>query len=1620
MVFIQIRTSAIILLSIAFYFSCLAKCHVVTPLDKQKSLSVSDLLILPITRTGFSLHDVPSDPITVLQEEGYIDSIQTFSFVLPPNVSLSDIRFEQASSDDNVLNITRNNSAAGANMVIGSSESGPINITTTLVFDSMAGLVRYTLVASDRRNNEKIDLISVWYRVVGMTCYLEHPSGELEIVSGEANEFVVSFEQIMNGALIWQTFIKVFIQYADGSTSSGQMTSELSNSDSLKLTSKGIRGQITHDENYCDVGRIGSKSISGKPQLSLGCGCGFYYGPGNQLAFGFIFHNYRIGSFALHFSWMGINNGHQVLQSEYLELSLRVRITGTPPLVIVGIDPISMLLRKEGGEMRTIKMINVNLHDAIAFEVRVSRVSKSFKMIPKSYNSGKSPDFVDQVSVLTEPGSGVSLNWTLFFQTRNGSASKLPKRAKFHPSFVHLFSYDIEDLHIRSIEPQFANEDSDTIITIRGHFPYFNQDVDSVSFSGTRLPQSYLIFVSRWEMRFLLPKRYIFGSSYDFRVTVRIGFAESNHVLFSYLLRPTVSVRFYGVSLIAPDTYRLTDCSFAMFTIAIFPFSNLVQSFTWTLYRHNTDSNATSNLLDTEPALKDVDYSGQTIRLDSDILPSGSYIVKCDILLLKVVMNVEFFLVREHSLALGTTILPVGNQSLAEMGSTFRLTAIVNKPSCLTSNGQLLFEWEGFGQKSLYSPLLNETNNSAAIREGDLHGIRPSRLGLEFSVSREKITIGSHNVTFRAWVNGNESIFGEAQDTIHVHHGPLVAVIRSGEKRIVVNYLTTLTLYGNLSYDSSLHDERRFHNLSYQWKCSQSKTEGFLAADSGPCDGVLRPKDFSVAKFMVSLKELKSNPEIRFVRYSLTVRKDDRKSLSDSILVEIVDSGSLPHFDDYSIELSDADGNPMTWSKTEFYKEVFINVKASSNSSWSFDLVGPLTPDFLTYHSIIDHPAYYSPPSTIESDAGSSKPLGIRANILRPSTTYIIQITIFNERAKGELESFVSNTTSVSSTSNLHKPTNILIMLRTVESVVVHMSAPKPVMASSKDYFAIYGGVSTWEDYFFYQFLLTDQFGNEYCCGGCTGMDTTYFYFSREGDYILSILLTDKHGNVVTSTTSSDTIQLRDETTFFNLTTQSRSTVTLNEYKTRLEDDFMFGNDRQWLQTAHDTSILVVKQHLGLYRGTTKTETNQRILQNVEDGFAIERQLAQEMDIVMTIAENLTAVFCNSYPNTYFGKDGIVLLHRLSKMYLLGIESFYFLIEGASCSIKKTPSDAVVEVVTLMSTFISNLNRLARTWSKNAHSRRRLLHIVGQPANAVADLNIWTGDIMAYTAASGTIDGFSYDYDIGYEGVTGHITIIPASEASHLLESEVNGISRRIVGGRSDDELFYPRDSCILKLFKANGLRRRVFTFITLDNFVLLGFQDPPMRSNLVDKLYWIQIFERGPTGLLQAMSFRNKAYCYCWKLPVVRLQEELENAVDDMPGLYGFYDMKKFRIDANAKGEVYNYDYRISKTSDYNTSEGWVEGCQIDVGLVSTTVVSKSASNILDSGLTILGFSAWAIVGLVVGGVVLIMVAVVSAWLVAVQAVSESPIISSETADVYVERDIYGRGTGLSNSTMH
>lgn len=1620
MVFIQIRTSFIVLSS-AIYFSCLANCHVFTPLHKGKHLPVNDLLILPTTRTGFSFLNFPSEPITVLQEEGYIDTIQTFAFVLPPHISLSDIRFEQASSDDNVLNITGNNSAAGANMVIEASDRGPINITTTLVFDSMVGFVRYTLAASDRRNNETIDLISVWYRVVGMTCYLEQPSGELEIVSGEANEFVVSFEQVMNGAFTWHTFIKVFIQYADGSTSRGQVASELSSSDTLKLTSKGIRGQITHDDDYCDIGRIGSKSISGKPQLPLGCGYGFYYGPGNELAFGFIFHSYRIGSFALHFSWMGINNGNPVLQSEYLELSLRVRITGTPPLVIVGIDPISMLLRKEGGEMRTIKMINVNLHDAIAFEVRVSRASKPFKMIPRSYISGKSPDYVDQVSVLTEPGSGVSLNWTLFFQTRNASATKSPyKQAKFHPSFVHLFSYDIEDLHIRSLEPRFANEDSDTIITIHGHFPYFSQDVDSINFSGTKLPQSYLIYVSRWVIRFILPKRYIFGSSYDFRITVRIGFAESNHILFSYLVRdgPTVSVRFYGVSLIAPDTYRLADCSFAMFTIALFPFSNLVQGFTWTLY---ADSNATSNLLDTEPALKDVDSFGQTIRLDSDILPYGSYILKCDIQLLitNFVLNVEIFLVRKHSLALGVSILPVGNQSLAEMGSTFRLTAVVNKPSCLTANGQLFFEWDGFGQKSLYSPLLNETNNSVAIREGDLNGIRPSRLGLEFSISREKITTGSHKVTFRAWVNGNESVFGEATDTIHVHHGPLVAVIRSGEKRIDVNYLTTLTLYGNLSYDSSLHDERRFENLSYQWECLQSKTEAFLVADSVPCDDILKPKDVSVAEFMVSMNELKSMPEIRFVRYNLTVRKDDRTSSSDSILVEIVDSGSLPHFDEYSIELTDADGNPMTWSKTEFYKEVFISVNTASNSSWSFDLIRPLTPDFLTHHSIIDHPAYYSPSFTIDSDAGSSNPLGIRANVLRPSTAYIIQITIFNGSPAIESEGSISNTTSVSSSANVYGETHILIVLQTVESVVVHMSTPKPIAASSKNYFAIYGGVSTSNSYFFYQFLLTDQSGNDYCCGGCTGMDTTYFYFSREGDYILSVLLTDEHGNIVTRTTASETIQLRDEIPLFNVTTQYHSSVALNEYRTRLEDDFMFGNDRQWLQTAHDASIMVVKQHLELYRSLTKTETSEDIVQNVE-GLAIERQLSQEMDIVLTIAENLTAVFCNSYPNTHFGKDGIVLLQRLSKMNLLGVESFYFLIEGASCCIKKTPSDAIVDVVSLMSTFISNLNRLARTWSKNANTRRRLLQIVGQPANAIADLNIWTGDIMAYTAASGTIDGFSYDYDIGYDGVTGHITLISASEASHLLESEVNGISRRIVGGPSDDELFYPRDSCILKLFEANGLRRRVFAFITVDNFVLLGFQDPPIRSNLVDKLYWIQIFERGPTGLLQAMSFRNKAYCYCWKLPVIRLQEELENAVDDMPGLYGFYDMKNFRRDAKSKGEVYNYDYRISKTSDYNTSEGWVEGCQIDVGLVSTTVVSKSASNILDGGLTILGFSAWAIVGLVVGGVVLIMVAVVSAWLVTVQAVSESPTISSETIDVYVERDIYGRGTGLGNSTMH
>lgn len=76
-----------------------------------------------------------------------------------------------------------------------------------------------------------------------------------------------------------------------------------------------------------------------------------------------------------------------------------------------------------------------------------------------------------------------------------------------------------------------------------------------------------------------------------------------------------------------------------------------------------------------------------------------------------------------------------------------------------------------------------------------------------------------------------------------------------------------------------------------------------------------------------------------------------------------------------------------------------------------------------------------------------------------------------------------------------------------------------------------------------------------------------------------------------------------------------------------------------------------------------------------------------------------------------------------------------------------------------------------------------------------------------------------------------------------LTNTALNGVPRRVVGGPSSNEVFHARGECVGTVF-ADGGDRRVLALLTVDNFVVLGFQDETLQGNLNDRLDWTRVYE--------------------------------------------------------------------------------------------------------------------------------------------------------------------------------
>lgn len=1557
------------------------------------------------TRAGFT-HFSGVQQNTLLQTFGSVDTQEKFWLDLN-GVNPNDVEFVQESSNIDCLFIQDSSNILTA--VAGESR---LNITAQLSFDRFVGETQYQLSARQKSTGTILASIDLSYTIGGITLYREPVPGTKIIVSGEDNSMSLTYEQAMKKKLVGANKILAFIQYPDGTTSDNLSTSadSVPLADSLSTTTSQYKAQIDHKATECDATAIGTYSDTTGLVLPAGCGYGFYRDESGNLAFGVAFSPYRAGTFDIEYLWEGM--GSQIGEEAY-ETKLAISVTGSPPVVVTSVEPIGRVFRPEGGEYITFKFFNADLRVISDYQVVVENAAHPFQMVAGSLITNGAPQYNQQATFITAPGQGSELLWKLQYLIDSGSgelsvgdtAAVVYDDSVAYPGFSYNFSYDTEPLRIISITPDSGSEDGGEEATIRGHFPGFNPDLDDLMFAGSPLSRQYYKTYTDDTIVITLPPKSSMGPGYEFPVTVHMGAGSSDgSTIFSFLLSDAyLRVSQSGTSELDNGVFQVGDCTPLRFTALVEPLTKQIVSYTWSLVQ---ETNTDVELLVTT-SFEDVNPNVQSIGFLPEAVPiAGAYTLKVVVVMKGTTIERTISLMREHVVSVGAFILKPPTRTVHSPETPLRLAAVVEPPgSCYTGEHGMVFEWRAFGKNQTFSAA-----DATGLTVGSDFVTTTARLGLEFVIPQEDLTTGVHVVEFKVWMADQTTelgvVSGQATETIVIKKAPLVPLIRYGESLITANSNSDLQLFATKSYDPDVLTGDRTADLIYLWQCHQAETNDFATSvDLKECEAGLNPSSDAAASFTIPSAVLESLTEANFIRYTLVVRKGENLiSEPTELIVQIEDRGALPFLTDYSLSVENVQRTSQPLREVVYYEQVILDVSAPDGVSWTYEVIEPAQPSFLSGSNLIQNPAFYSPDALAIS--GNKKPLGIEAYKLDPFTTYKIRI-LFDA-------------------SSEYEATSIILSIHTTENPVLGLPMPSAMNGTTDTKFTTTAGLPQVDDTYSYYFIITDASGNNFCIGGCTGYDVAYFRIGRPGEYTLTAYLYDMQGKAL----------LDEKTLPEKITIVSSGTEAT--YRSELGTLFANGDDNSWTQMAHDLAIALLEESpaeasVAMMSGSSlrqiETRSDTKLDSATESAEPSDDDLPASSDSPETAAENLLTariaasaeissgsrrIFCNSFPNTYYGSDCMSLSTDIAKQPILELDSIYDLMTAVECCVKNTPMKTTNQMGPMFPHFLSELNRLSLNINQAGNSRRRLLAATGEPNNLLADLQGWTGSQLAAAVTSRKFEGFTTKVSIGDDGIYGHVSVAVASNVNQLPVHYVNGQRRQAVVGRSGNELFYAKDLCLQNLFEISGDEKRYFVLHTMDNFIMEGsFQDEPEGSNLADQLYWMQLFKQDENGRLVVVEFSQDDVCFCYRLPVLRKKEFLIESLDRMPGMFAVQDIKMFGVPAEGKGEVFNYLYENVKTGEHNATEGWVEACNNQLGIVGSTAVARIASNslALDKAI-LLGQGAVAVVAMIVGGLVLIVVAMGASWMVATKSVGGGFVPAAETSPLYVERDVYGRGT--------
>ena len=1550
------------------------------------------------------------DTRVLLQADGSTELVERFHLQLPHGVKPSDVEYFQTSSNLNCLDVTQDRN------IIPTRTGHFLNITSTLTFDKLPGVAKYTIGVQKRGSNVVLYEISITYTVVGFALYKKRPSGGVDVVSGDSNiGYQVPFHKAAKKQIDPEDRIYVFIQYPDGTTSDHlpQSTQRLPLGSTLVSKIESSLGQFNHDPQRCDIDVIGTYSSTNGILLPAGCGFGFYRDAPGNLLFGFKWNPYRVGALRLHFSWPGLTAVNTDLAEESFETSLKAEVTGSPPIVVTKVEPTDTLFRTEGGQPVRVTFIN-GAQKPIA-DMRIQIAPGTFaKLVLGTMSPIQEPERTQTAVFVVEPGTGGPYDAVVQYTEPfpSGTRTTQPwQNAVMNVPFKP--NYDEKTLFIESITPTSGKTEGNTLVTLTGYFSNFEPNRDYIAFSGIRLPAKNVEYATPDTIKFKLPPHSMLGSAPEYEVTVSVGNGISNRVRFFYLVDPDhviVEIMATGTTNNGDGRFRISECTPVSFTAIVTPSTKQVLKLEWSL---TTGQDLGTDLLKTKPEFKSLDTSTATIRLSPEQFEQlGTYILTATIALEGGVVKNSIILVRENITAPGVTLLKIPKRYVSWPMTPVRVNAVVTSPgSCYTGEQSLRFEWEVFEHKYDFMP--SEATGDARLPPD---GIHPGRLGRELIIPQGSLTPGVHNVTLNIWLGNATEPSGMATTTFEIITESLIAVIRNGEVVVETNSLTDMEIFGTNSYDPDVSGPRSNEGIEYKWSCFFSETPDF--AGKSKCPGtIMPPKSVSSPAFTVAKEQVaKLNGKRKYLRYNLEVAKGSKKE-STTMLVKVTPNGSKPLLMDYSILLEDTEGNPINPAMVPTYHSVVIKTDAPGGTKWTYEVVEPAVVDFQFAEMIVESATLYSP---ADKD-GSRKPLAFAPNKLSAFTPYKVKVH-FGETA----------TTAA---------TSVVYEFKTMETPRLGELKPLPSEGDTTTVFTTSVGLPIPDGRFAYYFYVTDSEGNEACVGGCTGHPVTYFQLYTPGTYTLKAKLFDKRGYSLLDE------KILPQPLVIKPSGNEKDAIKL------LPSSFKTGDDATWMQVANDLSVAAAdsspsREALEMIFGRSYDElaasgalkpgnialslpSPEPTPEITPEGFSGQpgssvrggytqgtstEQYGRERNAARSIvASGMRKIVCATTPNAQMGRNALLLVLRTLSAPYITADTWYDLLFITKCAVENSaPSDAV-DADDILPTILGALYRHAEILDSQGPTRSRL-RSSGPVGSLAADAATIVGQLMVRAFGAGKLDGYKMTKDLGPSGRFGYVSMFVGSAADQMDAASVNGKPRHVLKGKSKDEMFYIHSARYGTVFPAGAVAKRFVLLHSTPNFVKNShLQSEPVGGNLGNSIYWAQVYGRAKSnGRLERLRPESTEPGFCMRMPVTNKNKFFATSVSRMPGMYAHTNVKPLGVEATKRGQYFNYEYGGIKVIEFQVAEknGWVEACHTAPKLFGATSVDKSTDSAARSiglqGAVLAGDNGVLIPYLVGGALLLAMFLVLVAWLMAVKGGGDGD--PDDAIGGFVDRDADGR----------